>query len=120
MAAQHEQAGMLHQLPISCEWAEIARFFRHPSTLTAYERAISFMQSSLTFAPTPDTQSFRLVGMSRSFETLTLDYASYHIHTDGLEQAIESIEKGRALLRSEAPLSNLRVDRPNSGSQTPI
>lgn len=39
--------------------------------------------------------------MRHSFETLPLDYASYHIHTGGLKQAIEAIERGRGLLWSE-------------------
>jgi CHAT domain-containing protein len=39
--------------------------------------------------------------MDDSFRTLPLDYASYQIQTDQLEQAIETLERGRTLLWSE-------------------
>ena len=112
MAAQSEQVSLPHQLSISYMWAELARFFGHPSTPTAYGRAISFMESSLTFAPTLDIQHSRLVpAMRHSFETLPLDYASYHIHTGGLKQAIEAIEGGRGLLWSEMRRFRTSIDQ---------
>ena len=89
-----------HNFPNSFNWASIARRFEHPSASTAYEHAMFWMQSSLTFAPTLDKQHSRLVGM-RNLHTIPLDYTSYHIHTGNLEKAIETLEQGRGLLWSE-------------------
>ena len=88
------------ELPISFPWASIARRFGHPSASTAYEHAMSWIQASLTFAPTLDKQHSRLVGM-RGLHTIPLHYASYHIETGNLEKAIETLEQGRGLLWSE-------------------
>ena len=91
-------------LPISFRWATVARRFGHPSASTGYDHAMSSMQSSLTFAPTLDRQHSRLVATRDtrdSWHTIPLDYASYHIDTGHLEQAIETLERGRALLWSE-------------------
>ncbi|KAH9959332.1 CHAT domain-containing protein [Russula dissimulans] len=82
----------------SCRWADSARVFNHPSTSTAYERAISLMQESLTFAPTLEIQHFRLVSMRDYYQKLPLNHASYHINTGQLENAIETLEQGRGLL----------------------
>ena len=89
--------------PISFLWASIAHRFRHPSALTAYDRAMSSMQASLTFAPTVDGQHSRLVLVRDILQTIPLDYASYHIDasTGHLEKAIETLERGRGLLWSE-------------------
>ena len=86
---------------VSCWWAESARDFRHSSTSTAYKNSISLMQDLLTFAPTLETQHFRLVAMRNHIETLPLDYASYRIHIGQVDEAIETLERGRGLLWSE-------------------
>ena len=88
------------ELPISFHWASIAHRFGHPSALTAYEHAMSWMQSSVRFAPTLDKQHSRLVRM-RGLHMIPLHYTSYHIHTGNLEKAIETLEQGRGLLWSE-------------------
>ena len=85
----------------SCEWTQAARPLGHPSTLTAYETAISLMQESLSFAPTLEIQHFRLVTMREQYEKLPLDYASYLVQIGQIMQAIETLERGRALLWSE-------------------
>ena len=85
----------------SCEWTQIARSSMHPSTLTAYQTAISLMQESLSFAPTLEIQHFRLVAMRDQYEKLPLDYASYMVRIGQLNQAIEALERGRGLLWSE-------------------
>ncbi|KAH9969347.1 hypothetical protein BJV74DRAFT_954197 [Russula compacta] len=85
----------------SYHWSKVARYFRHPSTLTAYETAISLMQESLSFAPTLAIQHFRLVAIRDEYEKLPLDYASYLVQVGQLEQAIETLERGRGLLWSE-------------------
>jgi len=98
--ADYRLAGSHHH-PISWGWAGIARHFGHPSASTAYDHAMSWMQATLTFAPTLDKQHSRLVATSHGFQTIPLDYASYLINTGHLEQAIETLERGRALLWSE-------------------
>src|SRR5712675_551105 len=62
---------------------------------------MSLMKPSLKFAPTIELQQARLVWMGHSCERMPLDYASYQIHTEGLERAIEILEQGRALLWRE-------------------
>ncbi|KAH9995400.1 hypothetical protein BJV74DRAFT_883918 [Russula compacta] len=62
---------------------------------------MSLMLDSLAFAPTLEIQHFRLVAMPNSCEKLPLDYASHQVHEGQLEQAIETLERGRGLLWSE-------------------
>jgi CHAT domain-containing protein/tetratricopeptide (TPR) repeat protein len=100
IAATYTYVSAPHRFSISCEWAVIARGFKHLSTSTAYENAISLMQDSLAFAPTLEIQHFRLVGVRHELE-LPLHYASYQVHIGQLEQAIATLEKGRGLLWSE-------------------
>ncbi|KAH9962712.1 CHAT domain-containing protein [Lactifluus volemus] len=85
----------------SYDWAHMAHFFTHPSTVVAYEKALSLMQDSLCYAPTLETQHFRLISEREMYETLPLNYASYQIYTGQLNRAIETLERGRALLWSE-------------------
>ena len=89
------------KLLLSSGWATIARRFGHPSASTAYDHAMSSIQASLTFAPTLDSQHSRLIAMHDIFYTIPLHYASYQIHIGHLEQAIETLERGRGLLWSE-------------------
>jgi CHAT domain-containing protein len=110
-AATDQGTGLLNQSPVSCRWASIARHFGHPSVSTAYDRAMSSMRRSLTFAPTLDTQHSGLVALSADFKTLPLDYASYQIHTRRLAQAIETLEQGRALLWSEMRRLRTSIDQ---------
>jgi CHAT domain-containing protein len=86
---------------LSVNWSSTARRFGHPSTPTAYERAMSSMQTSVTFAPTLDAQHSRLIAMMADFRTLPLDYTSYLIYTGQVIQGIEALEQGRGLLWSE-------------------
>ncbi|KAI9507225.1 CHAT domain-containing protein [Russula earlei] len=96
---------------VACVWASTARVSGHPSTSTAYENAFSLMQESLTFAPTLETQHFRLVAMRDHYEKLPLDYASYLIEKGQLERAIETLERGRGLLWSEMRAFRTAVDQ---------
>ena len=89
------------RLRISCQWAKWARYYRHPSTSTAYESAISLIKNSLAFSPTLEIQHDRLVSSRGDYETLPLNYASHQIHIGQLEQAVETLEQGRGLLWSE-------------------
>ncbi|KAI0283874.1 CHAT domain-containing protein [Russula brevipes] len=99
IAATDTYASAPNRFNISCEWATAARAYKHPSTSTAYENAMSLMQDSLSFAPTLEIQHFRLV--EHDFKRLPLDHASYQVHIGQLEQAIETLEQGRGLLWSE-------------------
>ena len=98
--AGHDTAALDGQLPISYRWATTARRFGHPSASTAYDYAMSWMHTSLTFAPTLHKQHSRLI-RTHDLHAIPLEYASYHIHTGHLEQAIETLERGRGLLWSE-------------------
>ena len=100
-AVDHSIAGPHAQLTISFFWATTARRFRHPSASTAYDRAMSLFQVTLTFAPTLEKQYSRLVATRGNLETIPLDYTSYRIHAGHLKQAIETLERGRGLLWSE-------------------
>ena len=86
---------------LSCRWAILARSIGHPTTLTAYKTAMSLIQKSFTLAPTISVQHARLVAMGEDCQTMPLDYASYQIHLGQFEEAVETLEQGRALLWSE-------------------
>ncbi|KAI0255289.1 CHAT domain-containing protein [Lactifluus subvellereus] len=96
-----KHARIPERFQFACHWASLAQNSNHPTTQIAYESAISLMRDSLTFAPTLEVQHFRLIAMRESYEKLPLDYASFQIRTGRLEQAIETLEQGRALLWSE-------------------
>ena len=100
-AADYTLGNSRDRRPMSIHWASIARRFGHPSASTAYDHAMSSIQSSLTFSPTLDIQHSRLAAMRDGLQTIPLDYASYHIDTGHLEHAIETLERGRGLLWSE-------------------
>ena len=86
---------------LSCDWATLARSIGHPTTLAAYKTAMSLMQKYFSFAPTVSTQHTRLVAMEEGCQTMPLDYASYQIQMGRFEEAVETLEQGRALLWSE-------------------
>ena len=86
---------------LSCRWSILARSVSHPITLTAYKSAMSLMKKSLSFTPTVSIQHTRLVAMGEVCQTMPLDFASYQIHLGRFEEAVETLEQGRALLWSE-------------------
>ena len=86
---------------LSCKWAILAQSIGHSTTLAAYKMALSLMQKSLSFAPTVSVQHTRLVAMGEDCQTIPLCYASYQIHLGRFEEAVETLEQGRALLWSE-------------------
>ena len=86
---------------IACQWASCAHIHQHPLTGLAYEKAISLMQGSLTVGPTLEVRHWLLrANWSGIHSAIPLDYASYHIEMGSLEQAVEILEQGRALLWS--------------------
>jgi len=101
IAAADTCAKIPDRFRISCQWVEVAWGCGHPSTSTAYESAISLMKDSLAFSPTLETQHSCLVSSLDNYDTLPLDYASHQIDKGQLEQAVETLERGRGLLWSE-------------------
>ena len=97
----HQHTQVPDRFRLSCLWAILARSISHSTTLTAYTNAMSFMQKSLSFAPTVSVQHTRLVAMGEDCQTMPLDYASYQINLGQFEEAVETLEQGRALLWSE-------------------
>ena len=84
----------------ACAWAYYAQSIQHPSTSTAYETALSLMQDIAPFSPTLHLQHASLTTLPDPSHTMPLDYASYQVERGQLEQAIETLERGRALLWS--------------------
>src|SRR6266702_5166634 len=81
-------------------WASVARRTQHSSVSTAYKSAVSLMQDALLFAPTLQLQHATLA-TAKVAHSLPLDYASYQVDLHQLEEAIVTLERGRALLWSE-------------------
>lgn len=115
-ALDEEYAHPHAKYEIASQWAARARVCQHPLTALAYETAISLMQGSLTIGPTLEVQH-RLLRRrwGGTLSAVPLEYASYHIETGSLERAVESLERGRALLWSEmrglrTPMDQLRVN----------
>jgi CHAT domain-containing protein len=104
------QAPLPDRLRLGCLWADCTRYIRHPSVSTAYETALSLLQDALLFSPTLQLQHTTLVtdGITHS---LPLDYASYRVDLDQLEEAIEILERGRALLWTEMRHLRASTDR---------
>ena len=109
--ADDVHASMPDRFTFACLWAFFARGFRHLSTLTAYENAISAMQSTLLFAPTLQLQHFTLYSTSDYSHRMPLDYASYQVDLGQLEEAIVTLERARALLWSEMRHLRTSVDQ---------
>ncbi|KAH9047131.1 hypothetical protein EDB84DRAFT_1435058 [Lactarius hengduanensis] len=86
---------------LACRWYLTARTIKHPSVLTAYKNAMTLMRGSLSFSPTVSTQHTRLFKMGEECRTVPLDYASHLIELGLFEEAVETLEQGRALLWSE-------------------
>ncbi|KAH9162890.1 CHAT domain-containing protein [Lactarius sanguifluus] len=101
IAVYNQYAREPDRFRLSCQWAILARNIGHPTTLTAYKTAMSLVQKSLSFAPTVSIQHTRLVEMGKECQTMPLDYASFQIKLGRFEEAVETLEQGRALLWSE-------------------
>ncbi|KAF8265180.1 CHAT domain-containing protein [Lactarius quietus] len=101
--ANDDSGDVLTRFQVSCTWAVAARVHMHPSVSIAYETAMSLLQETLVFSPTLQTQHLRLAdafhgGNSRG---LSSDYVSFQIAKGRFKEAIETLERGRALLWSE-------------------
>ena len=100
-AINDQYARVPDRFRLSCQWAALARSTGHSTTLTAYKTAMSLIKKSFPFSPTVSTQHTRLVTMGEDYQTMPLDYASHEIHKWRFEEAVETLEQGRALLWSE-------------------
>ncbi|KAN0131168.1 CHAT domain containing protein [Lactarius tabidus] len=89
------------RVKISCIWADIARIYMHPSASIAYEMAMSLQQETLVFCPTLQTQHLRLYRAFIGGARLPMNYASYQTQYGQIKQAVETLERGRALIWSE-------------------
>ena len=94
------------RLRLVCLWADFSRSIRHPSVSSVYKTALSLMQDTPLFSPTLQLQH-AILAMYDVAHSLPLDYASYQLDHHQLEEAIETLERGRALLWSE--MRHLRV-----------
>ena len=102
---------VFRRFEISCNWAILARANRHPSASTAHETAMSLLQETLDSCPTLQIQHHRLSLASRDAGTFPSHYASYQIENGQVEQAIETLERGRALIWSEMRGLRTSTDR---------
>jgi CHAT domain-containing protein len=127
LASDNKYLSVPTRLRHSCTWAQILRDFSRAglkgssmtgSISTAYEKAISLMQESVMFAPNLQLQHSHLVAMLQVTETMPLDYASHLVHMGELTQAIETLERGRALLWSE--LRGLRTSIDHIAGVDPV
>jgi hypothetical protein len=94
-------ATLTDRFKVAFIWTFYARRVQHQTVSTAYESAISLMQDALLFAPTLQLQHVTLSEMAAVTHRMPQDYASYQIIHGQVEQAIETLEKGRALLWAE-------------------
>ncbi|KAI0250890.1 CHAT domain-containing protein [Lactifluus subvellereus] len=79
------------KLQVACTWANIARLYAH---------LLSFLR----------TRHAHLVAVKEASK-MPLAFASYHVQTGRLDQAIETLEQGRALLWSEMRGLRTSIDR---------
>jgi len=103
---------------LACRWANFARIHRHSSLLLAYQMSMSLLKEALTFEPTLIIQHNRLVEKHYLYETMPLNFASYQIREGQVEEAIETLEQGRALLWSE--MHGLRTSSHQLRAEFPI
>ena len=106
-------ASVPDRFQFACTWSLFARYTRHSSVSTAYETTLSLMQDIVLFSPTLQLQHSTLatLPMHDITQSLSLDYASYRIDQNQLEEAIEVLERGRALLWSEMRHLRTSIDQ---------
>jgi hypothetical protein len=108
LAADNKFISLPSRLGCSFTLVELLQYIRGigsgsvTSISTAFERAMSLMQDSVIIAPNLHLQHSQLVAMIQVIERLPLDYASHLIDIHQYERAIETLERGRALLWSES------------------
>ena len=108
--ASDPHASLHLRFRIAVLWASLARRSRHSSTSTAYETAVPLMRDTALFSTTLQLQHATLAKHVVT-QSLSLDYASYQLDHRQLEEAVESLERGRALLWSEMRHLRVSIDR---------
>jgi hypothetical protein len=83
------------------ECADMARKYRHPSVAAAHKNAMWFMEYYVSCSPTLELQYLSLLDIREIYQKLPFDYASYQVRTGQINNAIETLEQGRALRWSE-------------------
>ena len=120
-----DDASRLRSLPrqfrVAFLWACCAQSIQHQSTSMAYKTALSLMQDITLFSPTLHLQHDTLTNLL-AYHEMPLAYTSYQVEQGQLEQAIETLERGRALLWSEmrhlrAPIDQLLDQHPKLGPE---
>ena len=101
LAAVDHYALVPDRFQFSSAWAHLGRCIGHPSISEAYEKTTALMQDSLSFSPTTQIPHDSLFATEDVCKRVPLDYASYLVDLGQLEKAIETLERGRALLWSE-------------------
>ncbi|KAH9970408.1 CHAT domain-containing protein [Lactifluus volemus] len=101
LSSDDTRSGLSRRFEFSYDWAILAHILGHPSVTDAYENVFKAMQDTLSYAPTLESQHHRLVYMRVGFQDVPLCYASYQIDKGQPRKAIETLERGRALLWSE-------------------
>jgi CHAT domain-containing protein len=99
-----------NRLGLACVWTCFARYTRHSSVSTAYETVMSLIQDTLLLSPTLQLQHTTLSTIENA-HSKPLDYASYQVDQHQPEQAIETLERGRALLWSEMRHLRIPIDQ---------
>jgi hypothetical protein len=99
------------RLKLASLWAFTARLTLHPTVTTAYESTLLSMQDTTLFSPTLHLQHTNLVTDDITKQGFPQDYASYWVDQHQLEKAIETLERGRALLWTEMRHLRVSVDQ---------
>ena len=99
------------RLRLASLWAFTARLTLHPTVSAAYESTLLLMQDTTLFSPTLHLQHANLVTDDITRQGFPQDYASYWIDQHQLEKAIETLERGRALLWTEMRHLRVSVDQ---------
>ncbi|KAI0261958.1 CHAT domain-containing protein [Gloeopeniophorella convolvens] len=106
-------AGARERLTTAYHWATFGRLAHHPSTLPAYQSAVTLLHEALAVAPQLEVQQRVLRGTWGARAALPLEAASYQIEfgmlarekyqvePGMLQRAVETLERGRALLWTE-------------------
>jgi hypothetical protein len=100
----------MQDLHAMVELMPFARATKHPSVSTAYGTALSLMQDTHLFAPTVQLQQTTLAASPEYSHAMLLVYVSHRIELGQFKQAIENLERGRALLWSEMRLLRISID----------
>ena len=107
LAADNKHVSIPGRLKYSCLSASSSRYIGQfgncPASdiSIAYENAMSLMQEAVMFAPNVQLQHTHLAAMVPAIRKMPLDFVSHLVNEGQLEQAIVTLERGRALLWSE-------------------